>query len=175
MPSGVVTVRFAPAGASFTDWTAMLAVSVVLLNAVVPPFVVASPVPPADPDDWSHARYVSPLTAPLKFAFGTNRTRVLASDASKRAAAAPGAPKASHAPPPLSEYCHAPFVLSTETTAMPDCGLLSASDTCPAIRADTSVPAFAPASSRTPARSLVPESTGALLGASNAPMSVAVS
>src|SRR4029079_11353589 len=45
-------------GASLTAVTAMLAVSVAMLNAVVPPLVLGSATPPFVPEDWSHARKV---------------------------------------------------------------------------------------------------------------------
>jgi hypothetical protein len=62
-------------GASFTAFTVMLLLTVALLNAVVPPFVVVSAVLPAVPLVWSHARNVIPfITVPFQFAFGTNRT-----------------------------------------------------------------------------------------------------
>src|ERR1041385_4438583 len=74
------------------------------------------PPPPARPPPLvrSPARKVRPLvTVPLKFAFGTNRTKVLASAESSRAAAAVGLPKAFQVDPPSMEYCQTPLLLST--------------------------------------------------------------
>jgi hypothetical protein len=95
-------------GASLTGLMAMLAVAVAVLNAVIPPLLVVSAVPPAEPLVWSHARNVMPLTVPLKSALGTKRTRVLASAASRRALAAVGLPNGDQLEPPLVEYCHVP-------------------------------------------------------------------
>ncbi len=51
-------------GASFTAVTVIVAVSVLLENAVLRPFVVTSAVAPAVPLVWSHAWYVS-VAVPL--------------------------------------------------------------------------------------------------------------
>jgi len=47
---------FAKTGASLTDVVVMLAVSVELENAVVPPLLVVEAVSPAVPVNWSQAR-----------------------------------------------------------------------------------------------------------------------
>src|SRR5438128_5512863 len=104
-------------GGSLTAATAIPAVAVAALKALVPPLVDVLAVPPAAPLLWSHARKVIPAaTVPLKFAAGTKRTRVDASAASRRAAELLGLPKLLHVAPPLRENCHAPLLLSTPTT-----------------------------------------------------------
>ncbi len=54
------------AGAVLVALTVIFAVSVAVLNAVIPPFVVVSTVVPAAPEVLSHARKVMPLdTVPV--------------------------------------------------------------------------------------------------------------
>ena len=168
MSSFVLTVLVVPAGASFTDTTVMPALAMAVENAVAPPLVLVLAVAPAVPLLMSQARNVIPVaTVALKLAFGTNRTELNASAASSRAVAAPGVPNALHAPPPLVVYCQAPLLLSTAVTAMPEAAPASASATCPAISADTSVPLLLPeaTSSLMLLRLFAPESTGASLTA----------
>src|ERR1044071_6546078 len=127
--------------------------------------LVVSAVPPLTPLVRSHARKVRPLvTVLLKFAFGTNRTKVLASAESSRAVAAVGLPKAFQVDPPSMEYCQTPLLLSTPVTAIPVSAPALASLTWPAMRSTTYVPPFAVLSSRIVPRSFAPASTGALFG-----------
>src|SRR5439155_7380544 len=110
-------------GGSLTAATAIPAVAVAALKAVVPPLLDVLAVPPAAPLVWSHARKVIPAaTVPLKFAAGTKRTRVDPSAASRRAVEVVGLPKLLQLDPPLRENCHVPLLLSTPTTAMPESG-----------------------------------------------------
>src|SRR5271157_4115609 len=98
--------------------TVMLALAVALLKAVVPPFAMASAVPPAVPLVWSHAWKLIPLaTVPFQLGLGTKRAYVLASAAKSSALLALGEPKLVQLPPPLVLYCQVPFVLSTAVTA----------------------------------------------------------
>src|SRR5437868_4338007 len=102
------------------------------------------------------------LDVPKKLAAGTNRTRVLASPAKSNAAPAVGEPKLVQFVPPLIEYCHAPFVLSTAVTAIPS-ELPFTSLALPEMRAETSAPALVTSFSLIVARSLAPVSVGASL------------
>src|SRR3954471_22557813 len=101
------------------------------------------------------------VTVPLKFALGTNRTRVFAFDVRSRADAAVGEPSALQLDPPFVEYSHEPLVLTTPVMAIPDDAPLSASVICPLISADTSVPALLESSSLIPVRLFAPDNTGA--------------
>src|SRR6476660_8110256 len=103
------------------------------------------------------------LTVPFQLALGTNRMYVLASAASNRALEVLGLPNAVQAPPPLVEYCHVPFVLTTAVTAMPDNAPGSLSVTLPAISAETSVPGLLEGSSLVAVKLLAPDRTGAAL------------
>ena len=152
-------------GASLTGVTVMPPAAVALLNAVAPPLTLVLAVLPATPLVWSQARNVRPVvTVPFQLALGTKRTRVVAtSPANNRALATVGVPKATHAPPPLVEYCQVPLVLSTATTAMPPAAPLSASPIWPAIRLATVTPGLSVGSSARLARLFAPESVGALL------------
>ena len=162
-------------GASFTAVTVIALLNVALLNAVLPPLLLASAVPPAVPLLWSQARRLSPfVTLPFQFAFGTKRTQLLASVASRRAVVALGVPKAVQLAPASVEYCQAPLLLSTAVTATPRSAALSTSLTCPAISADTSVPALLAASSFIDVRLLAPASTGASLTALTLMLAVSV-
>ena len=111
--------------------------------------------------ETSQARNVSaPLTVPLKFRLGVNRTCVVASARRSRADPGDTAPSASQFVPSRL-YCHVPEALSAAMTAMPLAGP-SASATCPAMRAETSV-GVGVASSLKEASALAPLSTGAAL------------
>ena len=162
-------------GASFTGLTVIELLNAAPLKAVLPPLLLVSAVPPAVPLVWSQARQIRPLvTLPFQLAFGTKRTQVLASDASKRAVLAPGVPKAVQLAPASVEYCQAPLLLSTAVTAMPLSAPLSTSLTCPAINADTSVPGLLAAPSLIGARLFAPFSTGASLTAATEMLRVPV-
>src|SRR5437773_6765342 len=126
----------------------ILAVSVALLKAVTPPFVLASARPPFVPVYWSQARNVIPVAiVPLKFAFGTKRIRVFArSEANRRADVLLTLPSAFQVPPLLVEYCQDPLDVSAAITAIPSAapgsGSVIRSPPALAIRAEVSVPAF---------------------------------
>src|SRR4051794_9807708 len=105
------------------------------------------------------------LSVPFQLALGTKRTEVFASAASSSEAAALGEPKLFQLLPPLVEYCHVPFVLTTAVTAMPDKAPASASVTFVEISADTSVPGLLAGSSLIAVRLFAPDSTGALFTA----------
>ena len=64
--------------------------------------------------------------------------------------------------PPLIENSQVPLALSTATTAIPSTAPGSGSVTWPAIRSETGVPPLSNASSAMGARSLAPESRGAV-------------
>ncbi len=117
-------------GASLSGLTVTLAVSVVVLNAVVPPVVEASApvVPETPPLVVSHARKVMPLAiAPSNPIVGTNRTRSLAVADNNTALLSATAPKAVQLLPPSVEYSQMPFVSSTPVTAMPSTAPASSS------------------------------------------------
>src|SRR4029077_19020693 len=107
-------------GASLTAVTVRLAVSVAVLNDVVPPLVLTSADPPFVPVVRSQARNViAELMVPLKSVAGTNRIRVRASAASRRAVVAEVEPKAFQLVPPFVENCQVPFTASAAVTAIP--------------------------------------------------------
>src|SRR5437870_1479407 len=101
-------------GASFTKSTVMPAVVWAVLKGLPPPFWELSATPPLAKAFWSQARKVRPLaTVPLKSALGTKRTRVIASDASRRALLLETALNGVQLVPLSNENCQAPLVLST--------------------------------------------------------------
>src|SRR5262249_33063863 len=110
-------------GASLTATTRLIviaAVSVARLKAVRPALLVTSAVRPLDPLVRSQARNVIPsLTVPLKWRFGTKRTRVLPLLASSRAEEADGLPKGVQLPPPSVLNSQRPLLLLTAVTAIP--------------------------------------------------------
>ncbi|WP_427911363.1 hypothetical protein ACPWT1_11725 [Ramlibacter sp. MMS24-I3-19] len=96
-------------------------------------------------------------------AFGTKRTRVVASAGSSSKDPAGGVASADQVVP-STVYCQLPLLESTAVIAMPRRAPVSSSVIFPATRAETSVPAPAAASSTCAGRLAVPASTGALLG-----------
>ena len=165
--SATVTVRSTPTGASFTAVTVMDARAVAVENALVPPLVVVLAVPAALPVVPSQARNVKrPGSVPWLLAAGRYRTAVLASARNSTALAVVGAEKAVHPTPPLVVYSHAPWVVSTSTTAIPMAAAPSTSDTCPAINADTRVPSLSDGSSSIETKLFAPARTGASLAPS---------
>src|SRR5262245_17201245 len=95
-------------GVSAIGVTTMPVLGVLVLKAVVPPLVEVSTFVPAVPVDWSQARSVSPLVMmPLKFALGTNRTRVFASALSSSAELLETVPMSIQFVPSVV-YCHEP-------------------------------------------------------------------
>ena len=103
-------------GASLTAVTVIDAVSVAVLKAVVPPFVLTSTLVPALPLVWSQARNVT-LAESAFCASGTKRSLSVAR--SSRADVSETVPTANQLLPPLVEYCQVPLPLVRPVTAMP--------------------------------------------------------
>src|SRR5262245_25018140 len=140
-------------GASLTAVTVRPAVSTAVLKDVVPPLTVASAVAPLAPAVRSQARNErADAIVPLKLFAGTNRIRVVASAARRRAVMSATDPSGFQSVPLFVEYCHEPPVVLAAVTAMPSTAPASTSvirsPPALAIRLVTSVPAFASSSSR---------------------------
>ena len=102
LSSLMVMVLSVAVGASLTGLTTTLMVSVSILKAVVPPFVLTSTFVPDVPKVWSQARNVKPLVMfPLKSAVGANNTRVLVLSAKSKALVSDTTPTGVLVVPPL--------------------------------------------------------------------------
>src|SRR5438132_244057 len=158
----IVVKLLAPdnSGASFTLLTVMFAVAVAVLKAVVPPLVVVSTLVPWVPLVWSQAEKVTEAVVPFSPS-GTNRSLSVAR--SKRAELPATAPTAFHVPPPSSEYCQAPVLLTRPVTAIPDSAPESTSLTWPESSVETRSPPLAVWSSLIVVKLLAPDKSGASL------------
>ena len=122
-------------GASFAAVTAMLAVSVVAENALVPPTVPIATYVPAAPPVLSQAPKLT-LAVPFQLAVGTKRRLSVASSSNPLPALAVKS-SAAHAPAPTL-YCQVPWALSTAVTYTASTAVVSTS----VIEASTTIAAI---------------------------------
>ena len=102
-------------GASLTAVTVMLAVSMAVLYAVLPPLVLTSTFVPGAPLVWSHARNVTVAVVPSR-PLGTNRNRSVSRIS--RAELSDTLPTA-YQLVPLIVYSHMPFPLVSPVMTKP--------------------------------------------------------
>src|SRR3989338_3394002 len=117
-PFAILNPLLTNTGTSFTAVTVRLAVSTMLLKAVVPPFTVVSTLLPAASEVLSHARKVI-VALPFQLRVGIKRILwALSNNKLLVALTREMSGEIAFQVVPSSEYCQAPFVVSTAVIAM---------------------------------------------------------